>query len=234
MNKQETSDFNDYAKNYREVHTKNIKPVSGADSFFFSEQKVQELSRFEKDQKLRLLDIGCGDGVSEVYFQQYFPQMEIVGIDNSEQSILLAQKRNISTCKFQVYNGERIPHEDSSFDIVFIACVLHHIQQAKHSEFLKESFRVLKKGGRLYLFEHNPLNPLTKYVVRNCEFDKGVQLIWAGTLKNLIIAQGFKSVIINYTLFFPRFRVFKPFLKLEKYLKKIPFGGQYYLRCIKD
>lgn len=234
MNKQETSDFNDYANNYRQIHTKNIRQVSGTDSFYFSEQKVQELKKFEKDQKVRLLDIGCGDGASEVYFHQYFPQMEITGIDISEQSVLFAQNRNIPNCNFMVYDGKQIPYPDLCFDIIFIACVLHHIQQKDHIEFLKEAFRVLKKNGRLYLFEHNPLNPITKYVVKNCEFDKGVQLIWPRPLKNLFITLGFKSIIVNYTLFFPRYWLFKPFLSIEKYLNKLPVGGQYYLKCIKD
>lgn len=234
MNKQETSDFNDYAKNYREVHTKNIKYVSGANSFYFSEQKVKELSGFEKDQKFKLLDIGCGDGASEVFFHQYFPQVEIEGIDISEESVVFAQNRNIPNCNFQVYDGKQIPFPDLSFDVIFIACVLHHIQQKDHVEFLKEAFRLLKKNGRLYLFEHNPLNPITKYVVRNCEFDKGVKLIWPNSLKNQLFGLGFKSIIVNYTLFFPRYRFFKPFLTLEKYLKKFPVGGQYYLKCVKD
>ena len=41
---------------------------------------------------------------------------------------------------------------------------------------MKEINRVLKLGGRLYFFEHNPWNPFTRFLVRTCPFDKNAQL----------------------------------------------------------
>ncbi len=35
---------------------------------------------------------------------------------------------------------------------------------------------VLKKKGRVYIFEHNPYNPVTRYLVATCEFDRDAVL----------------------------------------------------------
>ena len=79
-------DFDAYAKDYRSIHTDNIK-ISGADSFYFAEMKVRLLQQFEKNTPLKILDVGCGDGTTEVYMNKYFPAWQITAIDISEKSI---------------------------------------------------------------------------------------------------------------------------------------------------
>ena len=50
--------FDDFAEDYRNIHTENIK-ISGADSFYFAEMKVKILQKWENDTALNVLDIGC-------------------------------------------------------------------------------------------------------------------------------------------------------------------------------
>lgn len=234
MNEQKPVDFDDFADDYRRAHTANVQTISGQDSFYFSMLKVQELKRFETNRELELLDIGCGDGVSEIYFQQFFNRFSVKAVDVSEASILKAKAKSLQNTTFSTYDGTVLPYADDSFDIVFVACVLHHVETSKQLNFLKEAMRVLKKGGRLYIFEHNPYNPVTQHLVNTCEFDKGVKLIRPGILKQMLLTAKGKLLGLYFILFFPRYKIFRPFLFLEKYARRIPMGGQYYMRCTKD
>src|SRR5687768_15341530 len=104
MPERKFDDFDDHASDYRQIHTQNIR-VSGADSFYFAEMKVQLLQGFEKDVSLRVLDVGCGDGATELFFYKYFPSWHITGIDVSEESIRIAKSRNIPSAVFHTYDG---------------------------------------------------------------------------------------------------------------------------------
>lgn len=228
------ADFDEYAKDYREIHTKNIQSFSGKDSGYFGEYKVRIINQeVGSPKKVKILDLGCGDGLNAVFFEKYFPGMQYYGIDISKECIRQAkkaiQKSNVS---FSMYDGKTIPFDDDSFDIILIACVLHHVPYDEHYGLLKECQRVLKERGNLYIFEHNPFNPVTRKIVNTCPFDEDAVLIRAGRMKHLLSELRFHNIKISYTIFFPRKFFFRYLLGIEKYLKCLP-GGQYYIRCEK-
>lgn len=226
------NDFDNYAKDYRTIHTNNVKKLSGKDSDYFSEYKIKEITDFvDETKKVKILDFGCGDGNSAKYFFKYFPKCIYSGIDISKKSIEIAQNRynNINNADFINYDGETIPFDDCYFDVVFISCVMHHINSKKHKRIIKECRRVLKKGGLLIVFEHNPLNPLTVKTVNDCPFDADAVLMTSKYLKSLVKFIGFKSSVVRYTIFVPRKGIFEKLLGIEKYLYSIPVGGQYYI-----
>lgn len=226
-------DFNNFAEEYRQIHTANVQAVSGVDSYYFAEYKVKELLPFETNARLHLLDLGCGDGATAFFMQRYLPLIQITGIDVSDKSIEVAKRRGLTNVVFSSFNGTAIPFAESSFDIVFIAGVLHHISSSTQQQLMGEIFRVLKPCGRLYVFEHNPLNPFTRYLVRTCSFDEGVTLLKSNTCNRLIKGAGLAVLEKRFTIFFPRKYFFLKLLWLEKYLRKLPFGGQYYIRAVK-
>ncbi len=234
MKERKEQNFDVFAETYREAHTQNIKYISGTNSYYFAEYKVMAMQEFEENKNLTVLDLGCGDGATEIFFEKYFPQFKIQGIDVSAKSIEEAQKKQLRNASFELYDGQQIPYGKESFDIVFVAGVLHHIDAVDHQKVVDEIFRVLKPGGRLYLFEHNPLNPLTRYLVNTCEFDEGVKLLYSNECKKLLSKSGFRIKNLIYTIFFPRKRLFNLMIPMEKYLRNIPFGGQYYFRVVKD
>ncbi len=232
MKERTFDEFDEFAADYRSIHSRNIQ-LSGADSFYFAEMKVKLLCKTETNAKLKVLDIGCGDGATELFMQQYFPAWEINGIDISSKSIEQAKTQLIPNTIFETYDGKNIASPDQVFDIVFVAGVLHHIDYSLHAGLIKEINRVLKNGGRLYLFEHNPLNPLTRYLVKTCVFDKDARLLKHGYTKKILKAAGLQIISNDFIIFFPRKGLFASLIGLEKYLRKIPLGGQYFIRAEK-
>lgn len=220
--------FDQFAEDYRLVHTENIK-ISGADSHYFAEMKVKWLTRFEQNKPLRILDLGCGDGATAYYFQQHFPSWKTSGIDISSKSIEVAKERKLPNCDFVVYNGETIPYEEGTFDLVFVAGVFHHVDFSHHQRLAAEIYRVMKDNARLYLFEHNPLNPLTRYLVNTCVFDRDAKLLKSTYAFALFKRSNFTAIRKKFIIFFPRKGWLSKLIFLEKYLESIPFGGQYVL-----
>lgn len=232
MTQRSFDDFDNFASDYRNIHTENVK-ISGADSFYFAKMKVELLKQFEKNSPLQLLDLGCGDGVTEVYVHQNFSEWIVSGIDISEKSISVASQRKIPHTLFKTFDGQSIPFKEDSFDVVFIAGVLHHVAFQFHAQIVREIGRVLKKGGRLYLFEHNPLNPLTKYLVNTCVFDKDAKLLKSGYASAILKKNGLTVNKKKFIIFFPRKGILSKFIFLEKYLQWLPLGGQYLIAASK-
>ena len=219
--------FDIYADDYRDIHTDNVKKVSGEESDYFTEYKIVEISRYMENAEA-FLDFGCGDGNTGVYFTKRYG-CDYYGIDVSSESIRKANERNLPGCVFMEYDGVRIPFEDDKFDVVFMACVLHHIDPDIREGLLRECRRVLKPGGKMIIFEHNPWNIITCNTVDRCAFDEDAMLLSPWDTKLTTMLSGISRSRIYYTLFMPRKGVFRKLLFLEKYLKWLPIGAQYYL-----
>ncbi len=225
--------FDQFAKDYRSIHNQNIQ-VTGADSDYFAEYKIDIVHQLTAQKKdLKILDLGCGDGISGVFFQKYFPESYYTGIDISEESLAEGRARALPNATFTPYNGTEIPMESNSFDVCFIACVLHHIEHKLHQTIINEVYRVLKPGGKLYIFEHNPHNPLTMKAINTCPFDEDAVLLTPAYSKKLFKTTYFGACTIDFTLFVPRHKLFKPLLGIEPLLKWLPIGGQYYITAAK-
>jgi hypothetical protein len=93
----------------------------------------------------------------------------------------------------------------------------------------RELLRLLKPNGRLFAFEHNPRNPVTCWVVRNTPIDRNAILLDSTEVRVGLRGQGADSLYTRFLIFFPpRFRFL---LGLERYLSRLPFGGQYVVTC---
>ena len=68
---------------------------------------------------------------------------------------------------YVLFEGGSLPLKSGVFDIALAACVFHHIPGTEHIALLQEIHRVLsREAGRLFLYEHNPLNPLSLHAGR--------------------------------------------------------------------
>lgn len=228
------TDFDNFAENYREIHTQNVQGISGVDSSYFGRQKVEIIKNErggveKKNHKIKILDLGCGDGINAVHFKQYFTHMEYFGIDISQASIAQAKNLECSNIHFACYDGKKIPYKDESFHIILAACVLHHVPHEQHENLLLECNRVLKRDGMLYIFEHNPWNPITRKIVNDCVFDADAVLVHRRKLVKVLRRAGFLSIKTAYIIFMPRKGIFNTISGIEKLLKWCPLGGQYYV-----
>ena len=173
----------------------------------------------------RICDFGSGIGNSIPFFQRYFPAAALTSSDVSERSLALSKQRYPCSGNSVLIEDDRIPCEADAFDLVFSACVFHHIPHGEHVMWLKELHRVTRRGGLSAVFEHNPLNPLTVHAVNTCPFDENAKLIFARELSKRLSAAGWRSPRIQYNLFFPRgLARLRPF---EARLGWLPLGAQY-------
>jgi ubiquinone/menaquinone biosynthesis C-methylase UbiE len=102
-------------------------------------------------ENVSLLEVGCGSGKILATIREHDQDIELTGVDVSEEQISLAARdnegRNIG---FVHGNGERLPFPDDCFDYVIFLDVIEHVDAP--DAFMHEVVRVLKKGGYLYAF----------------------------------------------------------------------------------
>ena len=232
MNTSPADNFDEFAVGYRELHNKNMQ-LMGGDSYYFAKAKVQHVKEHEHTTALNILDVGCGDGTTATFMTSLFPGCKITGIDISAESILIARERNIAGAEFSVYDGFSFPFAEGVFDLVFIAGVLHHVTPDVQEKIILETYKVLRSGGRIYVFEHNPFNPATKYLVKTCPFDKYARLLRSSKVRSLLNAATFKKIKNRYITFFPRNKFFSAFHAIEKYFAWCSLGAQFYVRATK-
>lgn len=223
------SEFDKFADEYRQLHARNIS-ASGEGPEFFAEYKVRDLAGLLVGRYpggLRILDFGAGVGTSVPWFRRYLPGADLSCLDVSRKSLDLGQRLYPGEARFVHFDGRCLPFEAASFEVVFAACVFHHIDHAEHPSLLKEIHRVLVPGGILMIFEHNPYNPLTVRAVNTCAFDEGAVLLRCADLRAEFAAAGFVDCVRRYRVFFPGFaRSLRP---LEAYLGWLPLGAQYFV-----
>lgn len=227
MNTQRDPEFDRYATSYRDMHKTSVR-ASGEEPEYFAAYKVawiaQALGAAAAAKPLDVLDFGCGVGGSIPHLRRYLPNAGIIGADVSGESIGLAKEAHPDV-RFQSITDMRIDLADDSVDVAMAACVYHHIPPAERALWTSEIRRVLRPGGSFFLFEHNPLNPLTQKVVRDCPFDEDAILLPRAESLRLFDGAGFRDQRLDYIVFFPRqLSLLRP---LEKALGWLPLGAQY-------
>lgn len=223
------TEFDTYADSYYETHKSNIE-ITGETPEFFSEYKIRDLFEYCREKGVstnNILDFGSGIGNSLQYFNNYFSKSTIYCADVSSKSLTISKERFPQNQAKYLLIGKEIPLEDESQDLVFSACVFHHIDHDHHIKWLKELYRVTSSNGRLVIFEHNPLNPLTVHAVNTCEFDVNAKLLRSSTMRKRAAQAGWSNIEIEFKLFFPS--ILKNLRPLEKYLTKCFLGAQWRL-----
>lgn len=226
----EKVDFDKFAGRYENVLEKQLD-FFGEENSYFAEYKVKIVKdSLNSIQPLNILEFGCGIGRNLKFFSKYFPDSSITGSDISAGSIEIAKNEN-PDLKFFLLDGEEEKKNFDKFDLVFISCVFHHIAPVERKQAMNNIFKMMKKNGTAFIFEHNPYNPVTRHIVNTCEWDTDAILLNMKESVKLMEDSGLDVTEKNYTLFFPAMLGFmRP---VENLLKKIPMGGQYYVRGIK-
>ncbi len=223
------AEFDAYVDEYDAQHAASVK-LSGEDPDFFAEYKAILAARMMAAEGLapaRIMDFGAGRGNCIPHLQRQFPAAALTALDVSARSLTHCEARAIRPIEAVCYDGQTLPFGPASFDLVFTACVFHHIPESDHIRLLAEIRRTLSPEGRFILFEHNPWNPLTRHAVATCPFDRNAVLITGPEMRRRFKAAGFADVTLRWTLFFPAaLAALRP---LERGLGWLPLGAQYCL-----
>ena len=219
--------FDSLALEYSSVAKLNVGLVDGNNDYL-NKYKVQIASELAPESS-KILDYGCGIGLSIPYFRSFFPDAKLTAYDPSEKSLSVVHRCDSSVRI--VSKKEDLDY--GSFDLIFLACVLHHIEPSELAENLRFTMSLLKIDGSIILFEHNPLNPLTQLVVANSPIDKDANLIRKSTLVKLLRSiEPDLKILSRYTVFFPSFLKFlRPFE--IRYLGGCPIGAQFFVKATK-
>jgi SAM-dependent methyltransferase len=223
-------EFDAVARDYEAQHAAATR-LSGEETGYFARYKAADaraLADAAGCSPSRILDFGSGIGNAVAPLGAEFPEARLTCLDVSPASLDLSRRRyGDDRADYVAYDGEVIPEEIGRFELIFTACVFHHIPHDRHVDLLGQLRRRLAPGGLLVLFEHNPWNPLTRHSVDKCPFDANAVLISAPAMKATALAAGFGRAQVRFRLFFPGpLAALRP---LERWLTALPLGAQYSL-----
>jgi len=228
------AEFDGFAKNYRELHARNIE-LTGEEPEYFAAYKMRDFAAVLRASRApeagRYLDFGSGVGASVPHFKALLPRAALVCADVSVASLEVSRATHGDAATYLSVRNGLLALEDSSIDGAFACCVFHHIPSAAHGAALREILRVLRPGAQLMIYEHNPLNPLTVRAVRTCPLDENAILIGAHEMARRCRQAGFGRVKINFRVFFPA--ALKALRPLENRLRWLPLGAQYFVQALR-
>jgi SAM-dependent methyltransferase len=151
-----------------------------------------------------VLDLGSGGGIDALLAaRRVGPTGKVYGLDMTEEMLALARENQrragVANVDFRKGEIENLPLPDNSVDVVISNCVIN--LSADKDRVLRESFRVLKPGGRLAVSD----------VVTRGEAPPQVRqemLLWVGCIagalrdedyRDKLLRAGFRSISLEPT-----------------------------------
>ena len=226
MSTHKPAEFDAFAPGYDAGMSDPVKRIVGGSADTFLEHKADWLLR-NLPVSGRLLDFGCGTGGFLRALCRRGAPAELVGCDVASGMIEEARRRwdGGSLPDLRAVAPGALPFADAEFDLVTAVCVLHHIAPAERPAIARELLRVVRPGGAVIIFEHNPRNPITRWMVARAPIDANAVLLRSEECDRLLRGVGAAECRTDYILFFPP--TIGPLSRLERLLGRVPLGGQY-------
>lgn len=218
-------DFDDYTENYNQLLKEGTSFFSSSENYF-ARYKVDLVRNQVHTSANKILEFGCGIGRNIPFLQQAFPLAVIMGTDISGASLQIARRDNTGV---EFFLEDENTGPTKLFDLIFVAGVFHHIPVALRAGVAKNLFNRLSPGGQLFVFEHNPFNPITRRIVNNCPYDKDAVLLKPSELKKILNESGLTIERNAYCLFVPP--RLSALARMESLLGWLPLGGQYWVQA---
>jgi SAM-dependent methyltransferase len=227
------AEFDSYASGYDAGMANPLKRMLGASAEQYMAVKVRwlrgDLASFASHPMI--LDFGCGEGALLRQWAGLGEPASLHGCDVSQGMLEEARRRwplGRPLPELRPSAGSRAPFEDDSMDVVVACAVFHHVPPPDRPAGFAELMRVLRPGGRVYVFEHNPLNPLTVHVVNRTPIDRNAVLLHAREVLDGLRAAGTTNARVRYLHFTPpRWRYLG---WLDPLLARFPLGAGYVVR----
>ncbi len=227
------AEFDAYAEEYSAGMEVPLKALLGDSADDFIDVKVDWLARrfpnLPHAGSAKLLDYGCGAGALLRVLRTRGWKTTLFGSDVSESMIETARTHWPAQAgplpNMELQQGPSTPYPSETFDFVVISAVLHHVPISDRDSVIKEIYRVLRPGGYVIVFEHNPKNPITRYVVAHTPIDQNAVLLDERETRNRLVTCGFEEADTSYIMFTPpRMRWLR---RVDAILQWLPLGAQY-------
>jgi SAM-dependent methyltransferase len=221
------AEFDAYDRTYTETVNRALA-FSGMGVDFFTRVKVDYFVEIIESSRspaahAEVIDVGCGIANSHRLLAGRVGR--IAGVDVSQACIAEAARQNPRN-EYKLYDGLNLPYLDANFDVASAVCVFHHVPIERREALARDVWRVLRPGGLFAIFEHNPFNPLTTHVVKNCEFDKDAVLLRSKETESILRAANFRDVYSRFILTLPA--AGRMLRAMDKLFCWAPIGAQYF------
>jgi len=100
-----------------------------------------------------LVDIGCSNGFL-LWQLRNKGLKQMIGLDPDSRAVHFAKEHN-TQAEIILSKAEKLPLKNGVADIVTLFDVIEHVGRGMEKQVLKEIYRILKKGGILYLSTPN-------------------------------------------------------------------------------
>lgn len=148
----------------------------------------------------RVLDIGCGKGLFLEACKHY--DIECVGIDNSKENYNSCLDKNHKIFLHDINKPINF-FESNTFDAILLNQVIEHLSNDAQKVTLSESYRVLKNGGKIWVY-----SPCYYYTPER-EVPTHINLLTPTRLKKKLKEVGFINIDLRYN--YPREIKFLPY-----------------------
>jgi SAM-dependent methyltransferase len=219
------AEFDTFAERYAEHLRNPVRDRFAADPGYFVARKLELILREHQRQGIAAagrawLDLGCGQGDLLRLGRGHFAR--VAGCDVS--GAMLAACPELPT-RVQP-EPSVLPFADASFDLLTAVCVYHHVAPAERAALTASAARVLRPGGWFCMVEHNPLNPVTQWMVSRIAIDADARLLSARRARALLREAGLVPFATRFFLIFPE-RLHERLGAVERAVEGLPLGGQY-------
>ena len=166
MNKIQKSEES-YIKNIFESISKDYDLMNDLITFKYHSKWKKEIVMIAKEDNPKvILDIATGTGDIAINLSK-LKDSQIIGVDISEKMLDVAvdkiRKMKITNITFELSKAEKLKYKNNFFDLISIGYGVRNFEDLING--LKESYRVLKKNGKLIILETSvPSNFLIKYL----------------------------------------------------------------------
>lgn len=188
-------------------HAKNKSGYVTSDDirtrFSYNAKAYFEYKRNIDKSPIKIIDNGCGIGLSTKYAEAMYENTEVNGIDLSPYFLEVADHSRFKPTTI-FYHGlaEYSGEDDNSQDMVMCSYLHHELPYEASKNIMKEAFRILDNGGVLCILDMDPgikgSNPILEFIFRRTEPYLNEYKKFIGEIEKIGKDIGFEDIIFDY------------------------------------